>query len=106
MANYLAKRGDYLQYPIASDYEEITVSTTAVGLNPMKARASLAAIISVVSQPIRVRFDGVDPTATTGVKMTDGDTFDLGPMLNLIHFRAIRDTSAGGDATLYVQYFK
>jgi hypothetical protein len=95
----------------AYDYEEITVSTSAVGLtatkvnpggsDPEKARA---AVIVVKSQPINFRVDGGDPTAGSGIGAVAGDQISVVGLSNLSQFKAIR--SGASDATLCVTYFK
>ncbi len=96
----------YGNEPIGLDYEEITVSTVAVRLTAAKAELAISAIIQVVSQAVRVRYDGTAPTATAGLYYASGAELAVKGRANLLAARFIRDTGASGDATLRVHYFK
>lgn len=86
--------------PIANSYEQITVSTTAVGLTvPLKAKI---AVVTVESQPIRYRDDTTDPTDTVGVLVSPGATLIVCSH-SLGRFKAIRQ--GGSDASLSVSYY-
>jgi hypothetical protein len=97
---------------IPGDYEEITVSVTAVGCSPSKimpttgpyARLSArAALVSSENGDTRFRIDGGLPTVSIGHFLADGDTLVLTGTQAIQQFRAIRcgDT----DAVLKVTYF-
>lgn len=86
--------------PIANSYQQITVSTTAVGLTvPLSAKI---AVISVEDESIRYRDDLVDPTASVGVLVGSGGSLIIcgGTMER---FKAIRANAA--DALLNVSYY-
>ena len=90
--------------------ENLTVSTTAVGLTGVTGKLPRHAMIYVGTSPIRFRADGTDPTATTGMYVAAGSYIDWAnvdndylSMMNKVKF--IRDTTAGADATLAVAYF-
>jgi hypothetical protein len=99
----------------AFDYENITVSSSVVGLSaakiqPASGKAALAAYISIDSAYIRWRSDGGDPAAgSSGHVAYDGSVAPymsiwLTGTENLKNFRAIRDT--GTDAMLRVTYYR
>jgi hypothetical protein len=98
-------RNIYDDEPIGSDYEEVTVSTAAVGLNPDKATLAISATIQVITNPIRLRLDGTAPTATVGLYYAATEISVKG-RANLLNLRAIRDTSASGSAVLRVHYYR
>ena len=95
----------------AYDYEEITISTVALGLtatklnpggaDPEKARA---AVIVIRTNPVNFRVDSGNPTSTTGIAAAVGDQVNVIGFSNLSQFRAIR--SGAADGTLCVTYFK
>jgi len=82
-------------------YEQVTVSTTAIGLTvPAKARMAIAV---VEDQPLRYRDDGTDPTAAVGTLIKADNSFSIcGSAMGV--FKAIRD--GGTDAVLSVNYYK
>ena len=85
--------------PVAG-FQTITVGVAAGGLTvPQRARL---AVITVVTDNVRYRDDGTDPTATVGHLVTAGSTIVVcgGPSLGA--FRMIRQT---GDATATVSYY-
>ena len=88
--------------PLApAGYQQITVSTTAVGLTvPAGTRMAIAVI---EDQPLRYRDDGTDPTATVGTVIKADNSISIcGSALGA--FKAIRD--GGTDAVLSVNYYK
>lgn len=84
-----------------SDYESITVSSTAIGITGALITAIKAnrAIITVETDQVRWRIDGTDPTSSEGHLLSAGDVLTLISTHDLNAFRAIRVT---GDATLKV----
>lgn len=99
----MPERNIYDDEPIGSDYEQITVSTSAVGLNPDKARLAVSATLQVVTNAIRLRFDGVAPTSSVGLYYAANAEIVVKGRANLLNLLAIRDS---GDATLRVHYYK
>jgi hypothetical protein len=96
--------------PVA--YEEIPVSTVAVGLNAntIQGASTIAAFCTVTGGPINYTFTGV-PTATVGHEFDQPAAGNAGPTSGtwmcgkavLLGFRAIRQGLT--DATLHVSYF-
>lgn len=94
-----------------ADYEELTISTAALGLTAAKINPGgtfpdkrKGVIIVVTAQPINFRIDGTDPTSTVGIPAAAGDIIKLFGEQTLKQFKAIR--SGASDATLRVTYFK
>lgn len=99
----------------ARDYEEITVSTTAVGLTAAKV-AKLNPALSKSGAPkafawvfteganIRFRIDSTSPTATVGAMLYTGKQLRIDDYYDALNLRMIRDTAATGDATVRVIY--
>lgn len=90
-----------------ADYEEITVSTAAVGLTAAKVRANppmKAAEILVTGAGIAYRKDGTDPTSTVGVTVSANGTISLEHPNDMSRFKAIR--TGGSDALLRVEYLR
>lgn len=82
-------------------YQQLTVSTTAVGLTvPAKA---IRAVIGVEAQPIRWRDDGSNPTSSAGMLQKADTTIELYDPQSINAFKAIRDDSS--DATLNISYY-
>lgn len=102
--------GDNFQ-PVGFAFETVTVGATAVGLTvstyqpqTQGQQSAICAVVGVAVDSIRVRFDGVAPTATVGQLIAAGTVITLNqPSIRL--FRAIRDTGASNDAKLSVSYF-
>lgn len=61
------------------------------------------AFITVEAQPIRVRFDGTAPDASTGHLFSAGDTIWLVDQTQIVNFHAIR--SGGSDGTINITYY-
>jgi hypothetical protein len=81
----------------ALSFQQVTVSTTAVGL-VLGAGNPTYCILGVQTNGIRVRFDGVDPTTTTGhLIQASAGAVDLTRQITitgtaaLAAFRMIRD---------------
>jgi hypothetical protein len=85
----------------ATDYEEITVSTTAVGLTVAKFHAAERATIRVLSNSVNVRRDGGVPTNASGLTYAADTMFTVYGQRDMAHFLAIRVTN---DAKLCVTY--
>lgn len=88
-------------------HEAITVGASAVGFTeatfaPASTAPAKAAYITCEGASCRYRFDGTDPTATTGHLLEAGDQRTVTDTGNLYKFRAIRDTVTS--ATLRVTY--
>ena len=81
-------------------FEALTVSTTAVGLTATDGATQ--AEITVELADVRVRSDGVDPTATVGHLILDGAVISLSSAKDIAAFRAIRDAST--NVTLSISY--
>lgn len=86
------------------DFETITVSTSVVGLSSMKYPGRGKVLITIASQPIRLRYDGGNPTSTVGHYFDAGTTINIDGQDNLQNIKFIRDTTATGDATVSVTY--
>lgn len=107
MSTYLGTLG-----PLpAGDFEQITVSTTALGgtstklainLEGGKVRRAVKIRVSVETNSIRYRIDGTDPTASIGHLVVAGEYFDLEGETNISRLRMIR---ASADATVNITYF-
>lgn len=89
--------------------ESLTVSTVAVTLTvatyapsgaPRVARASL----QVEGCAVRAWSTGDTPTATVGQKFNVGDFVEVVGVKDIQNFKAIRDTTCSGDATLQIVY--
>jgi hypothetical protein len=82
-------------------FETLTVSTTAIGPASLPLDVVDQTLISVETQPVRYRDDGVDPTSAIGLELTAGEerVYD-GPISKI---RFIR--SAASDATVRLAYY-
>ena len=85
--------------PVAG-FQTLTVSSTAVALT-VPATARLA-VLTILTDNIRYRDDGTNPTATVGMLVVAGSDIVVcgGPSLGA--FRMIRQTT---DATVSVSYY-
>lgn len=61
-------------------------------------------VVAVQAEPIRVSFQGDDPTASEGDIWYPGDREPMGRD-KYTAMRVIRDSTASGDATLYIEQF-
>lgn len=92
------------EYRAAFAYESLTITNAAaVPLTLATFDGAFCANISVEDNPIRVRWDGTDPTTTEGHILQSGDTMHLDFTADIWHFRAI---ATGGNAKLRVTYSK
>lgn len=82
-------------------YEQITVSTTAVGLTP--TGADRFAVVIVEDNPVRYRDDGTAPTSTVGA-LVKADQVIIVCGSAMSRFKAIRQGAA--DAKLSVTYYQ
>jgi len=101
---------------VITDFEVITVSTTALPLTAAKVaavspalnvkggRSDVLVMISTTGNPIRFRTDGVEPTSTVGHYLGVTDLYLIDAYDMITGFRMIRDTSATGDAAVNVSY--
>lgn len=55
-------------------FEQITVSSTAIGLTNL-ASSDKVAVIKIQDEEIRYRDDGTSPTATVGTPISAGDSY-------------------------------
>lgn len=88
-----------------TDYEKITVSSSAVSLNADKVAGATRALLVIEAsgtELLRMRYDAVAPTASTGSPWSNGQSFVLEGRENLERFQAIR--AASTDITLHVHY--
>ena len=90
-------------------FEAITVGATAVGFTtatfaPDNIRDAEEALVSVETDNIRFRSDGIAPTSTVGHQATPGQFIVICGKQNVKNFQMIRSGSA--DATASVTYFR
>ena len=85
-----------------SAFETLTVSSTALPLTEALAENASFVTVTVESQAVRFRLDGVAPTATVGHVLTAGDSLELVGFWEIDQFRVIRRDAS--DATLSVSY--
>lgn len=88
--------------------EELTVTTPAITKLTLSVYANgtqaQRAEIEVLSNTIRWFKDGSTPSGDSGHQSSVGDIIVLTSILDIVHFRAISDSGAGGNATLVVHY--
>lgn len=90
-------------------HQQLTVSTTAVGLTfPTGRRPTHALIQCGATNGVRWRADGTDPTSSVGIALAADNVLDLSdPMGNYVSLlekvKFIR--SGAADATLDIEYF-
>lgn len=81
---------------MAFDYQAITVSTTALALDPTKYDTDPPmekCTISVESDDVRVRWDGTNPTASEGLLWKSGGLYLLEDLREIRGFKVIRVTT-------------
>ena len=83
-------------------YEDITVSTTAIGFTAAEISSAVAAEVWVEGDAVRFRTDGTDPTSSVGHQLDVGDVMFVDNASDLASIRFIRVTT---DATLRVSYY-
>jgi len=71
---------------------------------PYKGMMAKAALISVETNPIRFRNDGVTPTATNGMLLNSGSYYTMINAENIKNFRCI-DTATGASAVHVLMFF-
>mgnify|MGYP001594427290 CR=1 FL=1 len=96
---------------VATAFEQITVSSTSVGLttsnydltNADLSRRTKRVVCSVESNAIRFRVDGTAPTASVGYPVTAGQQIIIDKPNDIENFRSIRQSA---DATLSCIYWR
>lgn len=87
--------------------EQVTVGDSVETLTAATIIATtydvIMAIIAVTNAPIRITFDGTDPTTTLGLPFEAGDMFEVWGQPDLLGLEMIR--SGGVDAVVEVEYF-
>lgn len=83
-------------------YEDLTVSTTAVGGTAATYSNGDYAHIQVESAPVRFRLDAGTPTSSVGTRLEPGDILKLESRDEVVRFKAI--SADGVSATLRIQY--
>lgn len=98
---------------IASSFESITVSTVSVGITTAlltedagagKATHASKVYLSVETNPIRIRWDGGDPTSALGHLLTAGTSIEIEGEKNVKQLRMIRQGGADGTAMVTIHY--
>lgn len=83
----------------ALDYVQMSSLSSAVALSSIPDGAKVA-LLQAEQQAVRIRLDGVNPTASVGMILTDGQLiFINSPLEN------IRVIQAASGAKLNIQYF-
>lgn len=87
-------------------HQSITVSSTAIGgtvatFAPADQPRAKSCLISVETNPVRVRYDGGNPTTTVGHLLTAGDSMRINGAGSVTNLKMIR---TGADATVQVTY--
>jgi hypothetical protein len=82
-------------------YEQLTVSSTSIGLASIPQGANNV-LIKVVTANVRLKNNGDAPTTSAGFPLTAGDIFEA--TCNPADLRFIRDDA--DDATLEVLYYR
>ena len=95
-------------FPIPGSFEELDVSSTALPFTvakyaPTGGDPGILAQCTVEDDAVRVRTDGLAPTATVGDLWPVGSKFYVCGLQNLKNFRVIRVT---GDADLSCTYYR
>lgn len=83
-------------------YEAVTVTSLAVAeLTAATYDGAIEAMISVESNPVRARWDGVAPTTATGHLLQQGDIVTLYTHDDIVDFQAI---AVGSSSVLTITY--
>lgn len=90
-------------------FEQVTVSTASIGFTaatfaPSGQTPADFAVVSVESQAIRYRDDGVAPSTTVGHVVAAASSFTVCGLNSIRIVRFIRDDAS--DATLDVSYYR
>jgi len=92
-----------IQHPMEPlGFVQLTGLTTAQGLESIPSGATVVWLQASV-QGVRVRFDGIDPTASVGSLIVAGQEGVLICLTDLTKIRVINDTAG---AVLNVSYFR
>lgn len=84
-------------------YESITVSSSSIGFTVATYGTSIYALATLETNPIRYRVDGTAPTASEGILVPTGSTFEVCGASEMRDFRMIR---TGSDATVKVHFYR
>ena len=85
-----------------TSYEKLAVTpSSAAGFASLPKTATYA-FLSVEDDDIRVRIDGTAPTASEGIFLGTGDSFEIYGLAALTNFKAIATDT--GNASLKINY--
>lgn len=94
---------------IAYDFEQITVSNAAGGIGPTAAKyqtttkKAVMALVTVVAQPITLRYDAAAPTTSAGHLLLAADSILICGAKNIANLLMIK--TGATDATVSITYF-
>lgn len=84
-------------------FEQITVSTVAIGFTVATLAEGNYAVVSIETNPIRYRSDGTNPTAAVGHLAAAGTVLEVCGKSAARNFKMIRQGAA--DATAFVTFY-
>ena len=84
-------------------HDSVTVSTSARGIQTaVEGKQVMRALLTVETDAIRVRYDGIAPTAASGHQVQAGQALSIDSPYDIERFKMIRSGSA--DATVLISY--
>jgi hypothetical protein len=91
--------------------EKLSITTgnvvpTAATYAPASQPPASAAMLSIEGFDIRVRFDGTNPDSTTGALLAAGGIYEINGVRNISQLKMTRDTTATGNATVFLEYLR
>lgn len=101
--------GKTSKYDIGDNTEQLVFTAgTSTAFTPGKLSTTegdktTRAVVQIEGADIRITWDGTTPTATLGLKVTDGSWFQIVGEDNITNFKAYSITS---EATAYIMYEK
>lgn len=86
--------------PTAFATEELTVSTTAIGLTAATYARAASCFFSSNGAAVRFLYDGTTPTSDIGHVLADGGSFSLEGVGNNSQIEFIRDDATDSEVTI------
>lgn len=103
--------GKTSKYDIGDNTEKLSIADSATGvftpakLSTVDGDKTVRAVVQLEGADIRITWDGTTPSASVGLKFTDGSHFQIIGETNIANFEAYTIAGAG-TADLYIMYEK
>lgn len=92
---------EFIKPPVPAGFQASGNITSATAFSPTIPTGACYAIIKVITQPLRFRDDGTNPTSAIGRSLAANDVIELTSRKQLANFKLIAQDTAGAAEILY-----